>query len=421
MSITNETSEAPVLIVGAGMAGLSCALHLEAAGIPVRVFEASDGVGGRVRTDYVDGYQLDRGFQVYLDAYPETGKLLDLKALDLRGFEPGALVYREGQLHRLMDVFRCPSYAFSSLFAPVGTLFDKLRVGVLRFKILGSSLQAIAGREDMSTEVYLKRFGFSDEIIDRFFRSFYGGIFLERALHTSSRMFEFTFKMFTLGRATVPAQGMGAIPKQLASKLTQGTLKLESPVREVRSHSVTLSDGSEHKGRAVVLATDANTLEQLLLNWKLPKRAWRSVTNLYFSADSSPIKEAIICLNGSNAGSINNVCVLTDAAPEYAPKGKALLSVSLLGMPEMEKLVETVQKELVDWFGAEAAGWQHLRTDRIPHALPEQLPQNAPTHVDGYAQHNGVWICGDHVTSASIEGAVTSGKQLAEALISADG
>ena len=111
----------PVLIVGAGMAGLSCAVHLHRAGIAVKVFEASDGVGGRVRTDIVDGFRLDRGFQVYLDAYEETGKLLDLPALDLQAFEPGALVYRGGKLHRLMDVFRRPGSALESLKAPVGS------------------------------------------------------------------------------------------------------------------------------------------------------------------------------------------------------------------------------------------------------------------------------------------------------------
>ena len=157
-----KSKRKPVLIVGAGMAGLSCAIYLHRAGVPVNIFERSDSIGGRVRTDLVDGFLLDRGFQVYLDAYPETGKLLDLAALDLKAFEPGALVYRSGKLHRLMDVFRRPGSILTSTTAPIGSLMDKLRIGLLRRKILGSSLEEIANRDDRSTEAYLRDFGFSD-------------------------------------------------------------------------------------------------------------------------------------------------------------------------------------------------------------------------------------------------------------------
>jgi len=160
--VMKADSPYPVLIVGAGMAGLSCAVHLQRAGVPVRIFEASDGVGGRVRTDVVDGFLLDRGFQVYLDAYPETGALLDLEALELKAFEPGALVFDGRKLQRLMDVFRRPSSAWASATAPIGGLVDKLRVGLMRTKILGSSLEAIATREDRSTEAYLRGLGFSE-------------------------------------------------------------------------------------------------------------------------------------------------------------------------------------------------------------------------------------------------------------------
>ena len=243
-----EKQTQPVLIVGAGMAGLACALQLHRAGRAVRVFEASDGVGGRVRTDVHDGFLLDRGFQVFLDTYPQTRKLLDLEALDLKAFEPGALIYRGGRLHRLMDVFRRPASAWSSLTAPVGSLSDKLRVGWLRMKLLNSSFEAIAAREDRTTESYLREFGFSETIIDRFFRAFYGGIFLERELRTSSRMFEFTFKLFGRGSATVPANGMGEIPKQLASRLPHGTIQLNQAVKTVGIDSITLESGERIQG-----------------------------------------------------------------------------------------------------------------------------------------------------------------------------
>ena len=353
------------------MAGLACAVQLHRAGQEVCIFEASDTVGGRVRTDKVDGFLLDRGFQVYLDRYPETGKLLDLEALDLKAFEPGALIYRDGRLHRLMDVFRRPASAWSSVTAPVGSLADKLRVGLMRMKILNSSFEAIAVREDRSTETYLRDCGFSEAIIDRFFRSFYGGIFLERALRTSSRMFEFTFKLFGQGSATLPARGMGEIPKQLAALLPDGSIQLNQAVQAVGIDSITLESGERIQGCATVVATDGSAAHALLPELEGPAPEWRSVTTLYFAADRSPIREAIICLNGSGSGTVNNVCVISDAAPCYAPEGQSLLSVSVLGLVEADDLVEQVRSELLEWFGPEVSSWRHLRTDHIRRGLPE--------------------------------------------------
>jgi len=406
----------PVLIVGAGMAGLACAVQLHRAGRQVRIFEASDAVGGRVRTDKVDGFLLDHGFQVYLDRYPETGKLLDLEALDLKAFEPGALIYRHRRMHRLMDVFRRPASAWSSVTAPVGSLVDKLRVGLMRMKILNSSFEAIAAREDRSTEAYLRDCGFSESIIDRFFRSFYGGIFLERELRTSSRMFEFTFKLFGHGSATVPANGMGEIPKQLAARLPDGSIQLNQAVQAVGTDSITLESGERIQGCATVVATDGSAAHALLPGLEGSAPEWRSVTTLYFAADRSPISEAIICLNGSGSGTVNNVCVISDAAPCYAPEGQSLLSVSVLGLVEADGLVEQVRSELLEWFGPEASSWRHLRTDHTRRGLPEQLPnRSAPTSIN----HAGVWVCGDYLSSASIEGAVVSGKQTAADILSA--
>ena len=411
----------PVLIVGAGMAGLSCALHLHKAGVPICILEADQCVGGRVQTDEVDGFLLDRGFQVYLDAYPETGALLDMETLDLRPFKSGALVYRNGKLHRLMDVFRHPGNSWASIKAPVGGLVDKLRVGLLRTKLQISSLDAIAARVDQSTEAYLRGCGFSEGMIDSFFRTFYGGIFLERELRTSSRMFEFTFKMFSQGRATLPSKGMGAIPRQLASQLPPGSIRLNAQVKDIGPGTVVLESGERISGNAVVVATEASAVRRLLPDLSLAEPSWRSVTTLYFAAEVSPVGEAIICLNGSGAaGQVNSVSVLSDVVPGYAPSGKTLLSVVVLGLPDAESLEANVREELAGWFGPTVNEWQHLRTDRIDRALPEQLPGTNPSaHSRGGLQHQGVWVCGDHLSSASIEGAVISGKQTAESILMA--
>lgn len=396
------------IIVGGGLAGLACAVTLREGGFIAQVVESSDGVGGRVRTDLVNGFQLDRGFQVYLSAYPEAGRMLDLKALDLRRFKAGALVFKEGKMHRVMDVFRHPRHLIGSALAPIGTLADKWRVAKLRFQRRGTSHGT-----DRNTETFLRDFGFSEAMIDGFFRAFYGGIFLERELRTSSRMFEFTFQMFTDGHATLPAKGMQAIPEQLAARLPDGSVHLNSAVRAVEERAVVFETGERWETDAVVVATDAKTARSLL-----PESGeevnWRSATGIYFSAPRSPLNEAIIVLNGNGGGLVNNVCVISDVVPGYAPVGKSLISVSVLGVHEIDGLETRILAELEAWFGVQVREWIHLRSDRIKQALPEQP---LTPLKNGIQKKNGVFFCGDYCTSASIEGAIVSGKNTAAAVL----
>jgi phytoene dehydrogenase-like protein len=409
-----DSSPLPVLIVGAGLSGLACAVTLHEAGIPVQVFEASDGVGGRVRTDLVDGFLLDRGFQVYLSAYPEAGKLLDLEALNLHPFEPGALVFDGSNIHRVMDVFRRPTTMIESALAPVGTFMDKVRVALLRFRSLGSSETEIAARPDQQTKSFLQKFGFSENMIEGFFSAFYGGIFLERDLRTSSRMFEFTFKMFSQGSATLPATGMGAIPLQLAKRLPPQTIRIRSAIASATPDTLSLPSGEEILGSQVVIATQTPQTAKLVPGFAAKEPAWRSVTNVYFHTEKSPLSEAIIALNTSGEGRVNNVCVISDVAPGYAPKDRSLISVSLLGIHKNSDIPNAVKEELYSWFGEQTRDWKHLRTDLIKHALPEQGPG---LKSPGYLFIDGMHICGDHTSSASIEGAITSGIKTAEAII----
>jgi phytoene dehydrogenase-like protein len=405
-----------VLIVGGGLAGLACANRLHQAGALPVVLESGDAVGGRVRTDQLDGFLLDRGFQVFLDAYPESGTFLDKEALELQPFKPGALVWNQDGLHRVMDVFREPRHLLASALAPVGSLTDKLKVALLRLQLSRMSIEEIAAHDDVTTQVYLQRAGFSARMIDGFFRSFYGGIFLESDLRTSSRMFEFTFKMFSRGKATLPAQGMGEIPRQLASRLPEGTLRLGAQVTEIGAGQVHLASGEVLTGDAVVVATDATTAAKLVPGFAPSEPAWRSVTCLYFAADRSPLSEAIIVLNGSGSGLVNNVCVPSDVAPGYAPAGQALISISILGTPEVKDLETRAVRELESWFGKQVREWRHLRTERIQRALPEQGPGIGLMGA-GFRKVGGVYVCGDHTWSASIEGAIISGSRTAEAIV----
>jgi phytoene dehydrogenase-like protein len=405
-----------VLIVGGGLAGLACAVRLHEAGARPLIFERTDGVGGRVRTDALDGFLLDRGFQVFLDAYPEASDLLDKGRLDLRAFRPGALIHRTSGMHRVMDVFREPRRLLESALAPVGSFADKLRVARLRWRLMHLTTEEIAGNEDITTENYLQHAGFSPAMMEGFFRPFYGGIFLERELQTSSRMFEFTFKMFSQGSATLPARGMGEIPRQLATRLPPGTIRLGAQVTELQPGSITLESGERFQGDAVVVATDATSAAGLVSAGRTAGPDWRSVTCLYFAASRSPLCESIIALNGTGSGLVNNVCVPSDLAPAYAPPGRALVSVSVLGTRETANLESQVLAELETWFGGMVREWLHLRTYRIKRALPRQATGCGFTGP-GFRKEAGVYLCGDHLWSASIEGAIISGLRTADAIL----
>jgi phytoene dehydrogenase-like protein len=412
MSVAQE-----VIIVGGGLSGLACAVTLQAGGIKPLVLEAGDDFGGRVRTDAQDGFLLDRGFQVYLDAYPEAGKLLDLEALDLHPFEPGALVFDGKRLRRVMDPFRRPTRALESALQPIGTMMDKLRVGLLKLRASRWTLEKIARHPEVSTEQWLREFGFSDAMIDLFFRSFYGGIFLERDLRTSSRMFEFTFQMFSQGNATLPAHGMQEIPRQLVSRLSPACLRTHSRVSDISKNSVTVDGEAPLNCKHVVVATESTAVQGLLTDASAKRPEWRAVTNVYFSAPCSPIQEKLIALNGGQGGMVNNVCVLSEIAPGYAPPGKALISVSVLGIHDLTDLPQRVRNELSVWFGPQVESWQHLRSDRILRALPEQAAGCDAFASADFRCVDGVFVCGDHLSHPSIEGAITSGIRTAKEIL----
>jgi protoporphyrinogen oxidase len=194
-----KVTDPKVLIVGGGLAGLCCGIELQKSHIPFKILEADDQIGGRVQTDVVDGFLLDRGFQVLLSAYPECRRMLDYEALKLRRFYPGALIWFEGKFHRITDPWRQPFSALKTVFSPIGTLNDKIRISRLRRKTTSGTLDSLFEHPETSTLLAIKEMGFSDGMINRFFKPFFGGIFLDRSLETSSRMLEFTFRMFSTG------------------------------------------------------------------------------------------------------------------------------------------------------------------------------------------------------------------------------
>jgi len=427
--------EQPVVIIGAGVAGMACALELKERAIPFVVVEASDGPGGRVRTDTVDGFLLDRGFQIFLTSYPEAQRLLNYKQLDLQPFYPGALVRFDGGYHRVADPFRRPIDAIPTLFPwhPIGSILDKILIGVLRIQSLVVSLDALYTRPDipisdrLSSDVLFGT-GFSKEMVDRFFRPFLGGIFFDNNLRTNARELDFVFRMLALGENCLPSKGIGAVSDYLAAQLPSGTLRLNSGVKDVAKDgtSVTFTDGSTLKASAVVVATEGNVARTLLSTAGAAleeEREAKKTTCLYYSIDGpAPTEEPILYLNGDGVvdaeGSckINNMCFPSNVSPSYAPAGKTLVSVSLIGVPSGsdEEVAGEVSKQMVEWFGASAAGWKLLKVYRIAYCQPNSEPpseRNKDTKVGDF-----LFVAGDHRETASLNGALRSGTRCAESV-----
>lgn len=413
-------SRPDVLIVGGGLSGLSCALWLHEGGLSVLVLEASDGIGGRVRTDEVEGFLLDRGFQVFLMAYPEAQRVLDYGALDFKPFYPGALVRFSSRFYQVSDPWRHPLDTLTTLFAPIGSFRDKLLVARLRQRVRRGLLEEVFRRPETSTIDALKAAGFSDSIIERFFRPFIGGVFLDEGIRISSRMFEFVYRMFSLGHAALPSRGMGAIPNQLASRLPEGAIRTKARVVSLHEGGVTLESGEMIKGRTVVLATEGPEAARLL-GERVPRS--RSVTCLYFASAEPPITDPILALDGDGVGPVINMCVPSQVAPAYAPQGQSLISATVLGNPEQshEELETAVRSQLVLWFGRTVEGWRHLRTYRVIHALPMQIP---PTHDPSSRSvqiRPWLFLCSEYGSVASIQWALFSGRRAAEAVLRVQG
>ncbi len=414
-SEADHKSEAPVVIVGAGLAGLACACRLADAGVKISVYEASDRVGGRVATDQVDGFRLDRGFQVFLTAYPEAAGLLDYEALQLRPFYPGALIQIGRSRFRFADPWRHPLAGLIGLRSPIANLRDALRIARMR----AAALRDYSGQDEKNpptTLEYLRRFGLSDRVIDRFFRPFFAGVFLERALRTPGSFFRFVFSMFARGLATLPADGMQAIPRQLAARLPADSLHLNAAVESISGNCVRLACGDTLHARAVVVATDADAAQRLVPETRDVE--WNGGTTVYFSSPISPIGENILLLNGNGRGLVNHVCVPSDVSARYAPPGASLVSVNTIGIPSIDdpELVRCILDELRDWFGDIVDRWELLRVYRIPRALPVCRPQSISPMNDG--KPGSPFLCGDYLEGPSINGALAGGRKSANAVLS---
>ena len=410
-------AQVDVVVIGAGLSGLAAARQIQQSGLSVVIVESSDAVGGRVRTDNVDGFLLDRGFQVLLTAYPELATQVDMNALDLQAFDPGAFVWIQskngglGKGHVVSDPFRKPSTLLATTFAPIGSVIDKLRIVLLRLRVLRGVAPKLLRNADMSTLDALRSAGFSQRMIETFFKPLFGGVQLDPQLATSRRMFDIIFRSLSEGQSVLPSKGMQALPEQLASRLHPNTIHLNSPVESLDGTMVILRSGERIAARAVVVATDGPSAS-ILLN--LPPVQSRTAGCVYFSTDTPPNDKKYVILDGSGKGPVLNVAIISNVAPSYAPPGKHLIAAALPGVITGD-LEQLARQQLREWWGPQVDSWKHLRTYAISHGGPVQSAPFSPKQRVSLG--NGRFVCGDHRDTGSIQGALYSGRRCGEAVV----
>ena len=413
-----------VVIVGGGLAGLVAARRLAADGADVTLFERREDLGGRVRSREVDGFTLDRGFQVLFSAYPAVREELDLDALDLRTFAPGATIARPDHRSTLADPFRAPLSAIESALNPDVTLMDKLRVLKLRRELGNAEPEALLDGPTESIREYLDRKGFSERFVENFAAPFYGGVTLDRSLSTDAGVFRYTFSMLSRGATAVPADGMGAVSDQLAARAREAGVTIETGTEvsavDGASDGATVEAGAETvDADAAVVATDPKRARELTGVESVPTDARGCVTQYFRTREHRSLDTGHRLVLNAVDSCPNTIAPLSTVAPEYAPDGHALLSATTLGVPERsdEELATAVRDALVTWYPEHRFDdLELIATDRIEFAQFDQPPgyRDGLPAVD--APEGSVYLAGDYTQWSSIQGALESGQVAAGAV-----
>lgn len=409
-----------VVIVGAGSAGLVAAADLAAAGLDVTVLEAEEEVGGRVRSTVLDGYVLDRGFQVLNTAYPAVRRRLDLDALRLRTFPKGMAVRTDRGLVRLEA---SPSGVLSSLSLLSGS---EVRTSDL-FRLLGmlaeNSLlpaERLKARPETDTITELRRRGLGKRAVNTLVRPFLRGVFLDEDLATSSRVNDLVWRAFARGSLTVPAAGMRAVTEQLADRTRGASVVSGTPVRAVAPGRVDTEAGTV-RARAVLVAAGPSQAARLLP--ALPAPRTNATTTYFHTRPVTAEEDPLLHVDGRSDRSgtrLSGVMVMTATAPSYAPPGRSLIASSVVGAQQPAEA--DVRTEAARVLGTHHGHWEHLHTVHIPDALPSAPPPRGDLRLP-VRMGEGLYVAGDHRDTPSLQGALVSGERAAAAVLAdlADG
>ena len=368
-----------IAIIGAGLAGLNCAKNLEKIrGATIDLYEKSNSIGGRIKTDKFDGFLLDHGFQVFLPNYPEARISFDYQKLQLFSFKAGAKI--NGKY--VGDPFREPEVLLPTLFSSIGTLKDKLLILKMRY-------EKVTSRNNQTAHEFLKDYGFIDQIIENFFKPFFSGVFLNKNLENSASFFLFLYRLFSRAYATLPQDGMQELPKNLADQLKKTNISLSTSVEIIDSQTIKLPNG-EIKNYDFVISAHA-----------LKEAQFYSVITDYFWVNHENAQRFSKALElFTDKKYINHIAPISLANPNYAPKDKVLLSVNSLEVGE----VKDIQSELEAIFPGVV--FNFLKRFEIKEALPKAGQNNLPD--------DQIIRCGDYLETPSINGALVSGRKAAE-------
>lgn len=398
------------IIIGAGISGLVAAIELEKAGFTPLILEATDCVGGRVKSDRESELPIDHGFQVLLSDYPEAQKYLDFDSLDLIRFKPGSIIFQNSKQQKIGDPRRDISFLWPTLTSSIGTFNDKLRILKLSKKLSKKRIEDIFLTPETSTLDYLRGLGFSNMIIESFFQPFFAGIFLEEKLETSSRMFEFVYKMFGSGYATIPRNGIQEIPKQLAVQLTKSTFRFNAAVTQIENNTVHLENGEKLIADQIIIATDSSALVN---ENKKSKVKWKSCYNIYLESESSGFDQAIIGLLSNKNLLVNNFHFLSDVFGG----NKEIVSVTVVKSHSLSEseMVQKVKNELEQYCNIKTKAL--IKIFHIKKALPDLNQLKYEPHIEDLIISDVVYCCGDHLANGSLNAAMASGRLVAEQII----
>jgi phytoene dehydrogenase-like protein len=412
-----------IAVIGAGLAGLAAARVLEEAGHAVTAFEASDRVGGRVASDRIatpaGTVTVDRGFQVYLSAYAEAKRFLDLPRLDLRAFMPGALVWDGMRAATVAHPLREPLAAVAGVVRGIVPVRDALRMIPFARAALRGPAEGAGAACGETALARLEAAGISRATIDRFFRSFFGGVFFDRSLATDASRLDFLLRMFAEGFACVPARGMGAIAEEMARPV-RGEVRLGARVERVAERAggvaVHLASGERIDADAAIVAVGADDLRRLVPT--LPAIAWCGTFAAWFLTPEPAALPRWLVLNGSGRGAFNHGAAMSAIAPGYAPAGRGLFVANTASLPRdadhATELAEDMRRTVGEILGRRAVeGWTLVAGQRIARAIPRQWPSDLAARLPASLGAH-IEVAGDHLEDASINGAIRSGRLAAE-------
>lgn len=409
-----------VVVIGAGLAGLRCAGLLSAHGLDVVVLEAADAVGGRQRTDIVDGFRLDRGFQVLNPAYPALRRSVDLDALALGSFPVGVRVRTTDGTAELRHPLRHPLSIVSSLRSGLVSGPDAVALARWAAPALMRPLSRLA-ENDVTLREGWDAAGLRGPLRTAVLEPFLAGVLAENRGETSNAFARLLVRYFALGRPGLPAQGIAAVPEQLAThaRTAGADIRLGTAVARVSARDESMrvepADGDPVRAARVVVAVGPDAVADLT---GLPEPGTNGLQTWWFDAAEPPTTSALLAVDGRGRGRgpVVNTVVMTHTVPSYAPAGRHLIAATCLLSRDSAPAGESeVRRHLSEIWGADVGAWQLIRRDDIVDALPAQTAPlraaRSPRHADR------LYVAGDHRDTASIQGALASGERAARAIL----